>query len=117
MLAHLARHRRATPPTLVQLKATNGAKVLTESLRLLDAEGLEPTTIAVREPSLDDVFLALTGHAAEAGRPRGDAESTRGDKEGDERHHRAPHRGRPPVLSDTFAVAGRNLHPCSGSPA
>jgi hypothetical protein len=48
---------------LVQLKATNGAKVLTESLRLLDGEGLEPATIAVREPSLDDVFLALTGHA------------------------------------------------------
>jgi ABC-2 type transport system ATP-binding protein len=29
---------------------------------VLDAEGLVPTTLSVREPSLDDVFLALTGH-------------------------------------------------------
>jgi ABC-2 type transport system ATP-binding protein len=27
---------------------------------------IEPDTLAVREPSLDDVFLALTGHRAEA---------------------------------------------------
>jgi hypothetical protein len=26
---------------------------------------LAPATLAVREPSLDDVFLALTGHHAE----------------------------------------------------
>jgi ABC-2 type transport system ATP-binding protein len=62
-LAHLGAAVGDAQPTLVQLKATNGAKVLTESLRLLDGEGLEPATIAVREPSLDDVFLALTGHA------------------------------------------------------
>ena len=31
-------------------------------LRMLDASGVEPDTLAVREPSLDDVFLALTGH-------------------------------------------------------
>ena len=28
---------------------------------MLDAEGLEPDTLAVREPSMDDVFLKLTG--------------------------------------------------------
>ena len=36
-----------------------------ETLRALDAAGLAPLHLAVREPSLDDVFLALTGHHAE----------------------------------------------------
>jgi ABC-2 type transport system ATP-binding protein len=34
--------------------------------RILDSAGLVPTRLALREPSLDDVFLALTGHKAEA---------------------------------------------------
>jgi len=33
--------------------------------RALDSAHLEPTMVDVREPTLDDVFLALTGHAAE----------------------------------------------------
>jgi ABC-2 type transport system ATP-binding protein len=36
-----------------------------EVLRVLDGVGLEPETLMVREPSLDDVFLQLTGHKAE----------------------------------------------------
>jgi hypothetical protein len=32
-----------------------------EALRILDGQGLAPTTFVLREPSLDDVFLALTG--------------------------------------------------------
>jgi ABC-2 type transport system ATP-binding protein len=36
-----------------------------EALRALDARGLEPERLTVREPSLDDVFLTLTGHRAE----------------------------------------------------
>ena len=31
----------------------------------LDAAGLSPTGLTVRTPDLDDVFLALTGHATE----------------------------------------------------
>jgi ABC-2 type transport system ATP-binding protein len=34
-------------------------------LRSLDHEQLEPLSLVVREPSLDDVFLSLTGHRAE----------------------------------------------------
>jgi hypothetical protein len=36
-----------------------------EALRSLDQRGVTPATFALREPSLDDVFLALTGRRAE----------------------------------------------------
>ncbi|MBA3430035.1 MAG: ATP-binding cassette domain-containing protein, partial [Actinobacteria bacterium] len=50
----------------VRQKSHQGARALMEALRSLDAAALEPTTVAVREPSLDDVFLDLTGRRAEA---------------------------------------------------
>jgi len=34
-------------------------------LRTLDADGIAVAGLALREPSLDDVFLSLTGHRAE----------------------------------------------------
>jgi ABC-2 type transport system ATP-binding protein len=49
----------------VELKVDDGARVVLDVVRLLDAAHLEPTTLVVREPTLDDVFLTLTGHAAE----------------------------------------------------
>jgi ABC-2 type transport system ATP-binding protein len=52
--------------SMVRLSSDSGASVLVDSLRRLDAEGVEPATLSVREPSLDDVFLSLTGHHAEA---------------------------------------------------
>jgi ABC-2 type transport system ATP-binding protein len=41
------------------------AQILIASLRELDAEGVVVRDVAVRRPTLDDVFLTLTGHAAE----------------------------------------------------
>ncbi len=41
---------------------THGAKALTEALALLTAEGVEVREVGVRRPTLDDVFLTLTGH-------------------------------------------------------
>jgi ABC-2 type transport system ATP-binding protein len=49
----------------LRFECTDGARVLVDALRVLDGEGLAPATIAVREPSLDDVFLALTGRRVE----------------------------------------------------
>ena len=49
----------------IRITSEEGAKVLIEVLRRLDAEDITPATLTVREPSLDDVFLALTGHRAE----------------------------------------------------
>jgi ABC-type multidrug transport system ATPase subunit len=47
--------------TLVELQVDDGPRVTMEVLRLLDQHGLVPTTFRLREPSLDDVFLAITG--------------------------------------------------------
>ena len=42
-----------------------GADVLTRVLRSLDAEGIAVEDIGLRRPTLDDVFLTITGHHAE----------------------------------------------------
>ncbi len=49
----------------VAVPVPDGARRLAEVVRLLDAAGVELADLAVRRPTLDDVFLALTGHAAE----------------------------------------------------
>jgi ABC-2 type transport system ATP-binding protein len=42
-----------------------GSEVLIDVVRRLDAASIRSHGMSVRRPSLDDVFLALTGHAAE----------------------------------------------------
>jgi ABC-2 type transport system ATP-binding protein len=51
--------------TVVELKVDDGARVVLDVVRALDRSHLEPVTLNVREPTLDDVFLTLTGHKAE----------------------------------------------------
>jgi ABC-2 type transport system ATP-binding protein len=46
------------------MPVTGGVAVLREALRLLDAEGIAADDAGLRRPTLDDVFLTLTGHAA-----------------------------------------------------
>ena len=41
--------------------------MIIEAVRRLDEAGVGIDDIALRRPTLDDVFLALTGHAAEEG--------------------------------------------------
>ncbi len=50
----------------VRLSAPDGTRALIGTMRALDARGIEPASVAVREPSLDDVFLTLTGEHASA---------------------------------------------------
>jgi ABC-2 type transport system ATP-binding protein len=71
----------------VEVNVNDGPRVVTEALRILEAEGIAPTTLALREPSLDDVFLALTGHRAEvesdttdAGQVKPDGRSQKGKR-------------------------------------
>ena len=44
---------------------SEGPTVLLETVRRLDAAGIPIEDIALHRPTLDDVFLSLTGHAAE----------------------------------------------------
>jgi daunorubicin resistance ABC transporter ATP-binding subunit len=46
---------------VVQLEVADGARTVVQALRALDRHGLDPLELNVREPSLDDVFLSLTG--------------------------------------------------------
>lgn len=50
--------------TKVEVPLAEGSRKLREVLEILDQAGIEPTRVGVREPSLDDVFLTLTGHGS-----------------------------------------------------
>jgi ABC-2 type transport system ATP-binding protein len=47
------------------IAAVGGAAQLVDIVRMLGEAGIRIDDIALRRPTLDDVFLALTGHAAE----------------------------------------------------
>ena len=50
---------------MISAPVTLGSSALIETLRELDAVGIHPLDVGLKRPSLDDVFLSLTGHAAE----------------------------------------------------
>jgi ABC-2 type transport system ATP-binding protein len=58
----------------VSVPVANGANDLVEAVRRLDDEGIVVVDITLRRPSLDDVFLALTGHAAHDATPAAEEE-------------------------------------------
>jgi ABC-2 type transport system ATP-binding protein len=51
--------------SLLELAIDAGPSQVMVALRRLDEVGIAPSTMTLREPSLDDVFLSLTGHRAE----------------------------------------------------
>ena len=65
LLAHINGDRPQREGRLVRLASHGGPRVLADVLRALDANGLAPSTFTVSEPTLDDVFLTLTGRPAE----------------------------------------------------
>ncbi|MEZ5371961.1 MAG: ATP-binding cassette domain-containing protein [Microthrixaceae bacterium] len=56
----------------VRVATTDGPATAMAVLRTLDAADITVAGLALREPSLDDVFLSLTGRPAEAGGPTPD---------------------------------------------
>ncbi len=52
-------------PRVVVVPVSGGAPVLSRVLADLEADGIETSEVVLRRPTLDDVFLALTGRAAE----------------------------------------------------
>lgn len=49
----------------ISAPVSTGSTALIEALRALDEVGIHPLDIGLKRPSLDDVFLSLTGHVAE----------------------------------------------------
>jgi ABC-2 type transport system ATP-binding protein len=66
VLDALGSHTPMVTGTLAEVIVENGPQAAMIALRTLDAEGIIPQTFNLREPSLDDVFLSLTGHRTEA---------------------------------------------------
>jgi ABC-2 type transport system ATP-binding protein len=64
----------------VPLRERRGA--IADAVRRLDEVGIGIDDIAVREPTLDDVFLKLTGHAADSD---GDGDGTEAEAQAEER--------------------------------
>jgi ABC-2 type transport system ATP-binding protein len=54
---------------VVSVSVHHGAVSLIDAAKRLDEAGLEVVDLALRRPSLDDAFLALTGHATAQGGP------------------------------------------------
>jgi ABC-2 type transport system ATP-binding protein len=61
----------------ILVPAPDGPATLAEALRRLEAAGVVPLDVTLRKPTLDDVFLALTGHAATANGHNRPKETTR----------------------------------------
>ena len=80
------------------MPVAGGAEVLTEALRLLDAASIGLDDVGLRRPTLDDVFLSLTGHATE----QDEDESRQGQG-------RSTRVSIPYVFADAAVVAKRNL--------
>ena len=71
----------------VSAPVSGGSMVLVEAVRALDGAGVAIDDVVLRRPTLDDVFLSLTGHVAleddtKADAPAGRTGRSRGRKEG-----------------------------------
>jgi ABC-2 type transport system ATP-binding protein len=53
----------------VSAPVSGGSTVLVDAIRALDAQSVEVSDLVLRRPTLDDVFLSLTGHMAEEAEP------------------------------------------------
>jgi ABC-2 type transport system ATP-binding protein len=63
-LSRLSGHGAHVIGSVLEVTIDGGAQTVMEALRVLDQLQLQPVTFSVREPSLDDVFLSLTGRQA-----------------------------------------------------
>jgi len=65
LIADLSPKPAIVEGTVVDLTVDRGPVLAAEALRRLDGAGITLAGLSLREPSLDDVFLNLTGHKAE----------------------------------------------------
>jgi hypothetical protein len=98
LLDTLGPHVPMVNGTVVEVTVDEGPRSAMTGLRSLDQEGITPTAFTLREPSLDDVFLALTGRRTE------DETQSTGDPE-DERRRRSRHK----AATDAMPIATGEL--------
>jgi len=65
LLADLSDKPANIEGSVFEMTVDNGPATTADALRRIDAAGITLSGLALREPSLDDVFLNLTGHKAE----------------------------------------------------
>ena len=63
----------AAPGGVITAQVADREGLTTDLIQALGTSGVRVTSAAVRRPSLDDVFLTLTGHGAGSGGPAPDA--------------------------------------------
>ena len=61
---------------LLVVPAKDGSRSLVEVVRAMDDASIPILDIELHKPTLDDVFLSITGHAAEPDRPTGDQQGS-----------------------------------------
>ncbi|ADB49352.1 ATP-binding cassette domain-containing protein [Conexibacter woesei] len=66
-LAPMSDERPVCDDGVVKLSVRQRNGAIVEAVEKLKAVGITPDDLVLRRPTLDDVFLSLTGHAAEAG--------------------------------------------------
>lgn len=86
---------------------TGGAKLLAEVIRELDLRGVEIDDIGLRRPTLDDVFLSLTGHHAEGDTDDGGGDGSAGRTDADGGAAGRRKRGRGAAGADAGAASDR----------
>ena len=79
-LAGMAADEPESEDSVVRVTVSTRAGAVMEAARRLDRAGIDVDDIAVRRPTLDDVFLTLTGHTADEA-----AESADPDRQADEK--------------------------------
>ncbi len=65
IVARISAHAPHIEGRTVSAPVSTGSTALIEALRALDEVSIHPLDIGLKRPSLDDVFLSLTGHVAE----------------------------------------------------
>jgi ABC-2 type transport system ATP-binding protein len=65
VLAEMCQERPVAEDGVVRMQVRRQNGIIAEAVRRLDGAGVGIADIAVKRPTLDDVFIVLTGHAAE----------------------------------------------------